>query len=89
LNDLIRFLPLDLEAFIVNHLWQRHSDSVSDKLYRIAKPDTFNFLHEIENVTALVTAEAMEDLPVRIDVEARSSLFVKGAQGREVGSGSL
>ena len=51
--------------------------------------DVFVFLDEREHVAALVTAEAMKDLSMRIDVEARRFLFVKRAEGDEVCAGAF
>src|SRR5438874_5140275 len=47
------------------------------------------FLEEGEHVAALVTAEAMKDLAVWVDVETRALLFVERAERDEIGAGSF
>ena len=53
----------------------------------VHEPDVFVFLDEGENVAALVAAEAVENLFMRIDVEAGGLFLVKRAEGGEVGAG--
>src|SRR5438477_8683735 len=55
----------------------------------LGKINAFVFLDEREHIAAFVAAKAMENLLVRIDVEAGSFFFVKWAQGNEVRPGAL
>ena len=52
----------------------------------VHEPDVFVFLDEGEHVAALVAAEAVENLFMRIDVEAGRLFLVKRAEGGEVGA---
>src|SRR5437868_2540436 len=56
---------------------------------RFRKIDAFVFFDEGEYVPAFMTAEAMENLALRIDVEAGRFLFVKRAQSDKVRPGAL
>ena len=55
----------------------------------VHEADVFVFLDEGEHVAALVAAEAVENLPVRIDVEARRLFLVKRAKRNEICAGTL
>ena len=53
----------------------------------VHEPDVFVFLDEGEHVAALVAAEAVENLFMRIDVEAGGLFLVERAEGGEVRAG--
>ncbi len=55
----------------------------------VHEADVFVFLDEGEHVAALVAAEAVKNLFMRIDVEAGGLFLVKGAEGGEVGAGAF
>src|SRR5881394_442881 len=70
-------------------VFQRNPRPFGQTTDRFGKRKTLVFLDPAENVPSLVTAEAMKNLEVRIDVEARRFLFVKWAQRPEVRPGAL
>lgn len=55
----------------------------------VHEADVFVFFDEGEDIAALVAAEAMENLFVRIDVEAGRFLLMERAERGEVGAGAL
>src|SRR5262249_32734336 len=63
--------------------------ALSQAPHRFDKGNILVFLNELEHVATLVTAEAMENLPVGIDMKARRFLLVKRTQGNEVRAGTL
>ena len=67
-------MPRLLRGWILIHL-QRNLGAIGEAAHRVHKTDVLVFLDEAEHVPALVTAEAMEDLFVRIDVELGISLL--------------
>jgi len=68
---------------------ERNFRPVRQPAHRLREVNVLVFLDEGEHVAALMTAEAMEDLAMGVDVEARRLLLVKRAERDEVGSGSL
>ena len=56
---------------------------------RINEADVFVFFDKCEHITALVAAEAMKNLAVRIDVETWRLFLVKRAKREEVSAGSF
>src|SRR4051812_8528668 len=68
---------------------QRDLCAISQAFERLREIHAFILHDEGEDVPALLTAEAFEDLEVWIDVEARRFLFVKWAERHEVGAGAL
>ena len=69
--------------------FQRNPSALGEALDRFDKRKVLVFLNEGEYVAAFMAAEAMENLTMRIDDEARSFLFVKWAERYEIRSGSL
>ena len=70
-------------------IFQGDFSPISQPPHRFGEVDAFVFLDEREHVAAFMAAKAMENLLVRIDVEAGSLFFVKRAQRNEVGPGAL
>src|SRR6266571_5278692 len=54
-----------LRAWVFGKL-ERNAGALGQPMHRFGKTDVFVFLDERENVTALVTAEAMKNLPMRM-----------------------
>src|SRR5437870_8883613 len=73
-------------AFFV---FERNFGAIGEPLDGFDKIEAFIFLDEREDVAAFVATEAMKNLPMRIDVEAGSFLFVKRAEGDKVRAGAL
>src|ERR1035441_10097585 len=68
---------------------QRNLGPVGHPPHRLREINVLVLLDECEHVAALVAAEAMEYLAVGVDVETGSLLFVKRAEGDEIGPGAL
>ena len=67
--------------------FQRNFRALREPAHGVHEADVLVFLDEGEHVAALVAAEAMEDLLVRIDVEARRLFLMKRAERGEVRAG--
>ena len=79
LNDFVRFLASSFEAAVVDQLRQWHADLVGDDLDRFRKADALDLHDEVEDRSAFVTAETVEDLFGRTDGERRRLFLVKRA----------
>ena len=88
LEELILDVTRFLSAGALIHL-QRNLCAFGEPSHGIHEADVLVFLDECEHVAAFVTAEAMEDLFVWLDVEAGRLLFVKGAERSEVSTSTL
>ena len=69
--------------------FQRDARALRQPPHRIHELNILDFLDEVEHVPALATAETMENLALRIDVEAWRLLLVKRAEGHEVHARTL
>ena len=69
--------------------FQRNFRAFGQPAHGVHEADVFVFLDEGEDVAALVAAEAVENLLVRIDVEAGRFFLVKRAKRGEVGAGAF
>jgi hypothetical protein len=79
---------LEMTRFLVMRVsivFERNTGAIRQPPQDFRKTDVLVFLNKGEDITALVTAEAMEDLFVRTDVKTGSLFLVKRAEGNEVG----
>ena len=67
--------------------FERNFRALGQPAHGVHEADVLVFLDEGEHVAALVAAEAVENLLVRIDVEARRLFLVKRAERGEVRAG--
>ena len=67
--------------------FQRNLRALGQPAHGVHEADVFVFLDEGEHVAALVAAEAVEDLLVRIDVEAGRLFLVERAERGEIRAG--
>jgi hypothetical protein len=70
-------------------LLQRNFRTVREASHRVHETDVFVFADESKNVTAFVTAEAVENLAVRIDVETGTLFLMERAERGEIGPGAF
>src|SRR4051794_23554663 len=66
---------------------QRYFCTIGQAAESFDKVDALVFHHEFEDVSAFVTAEAMEDLALGVDVETGALFLMKRTQGSKVGAG--
>src|SRR5204862_5680909 len=69
--------------------FERDAGPFGQSMHRFGKTDALEFLNEREYVTALVTAEAMKNLTLGMDVKTRRLLLVKRAEGDKIGARAL
>jgi hypothetical protein len=68
---------------------ERNFRAISQTFDRVWKSDVLVLLDERKDIAALVAAETMKNLTVRIDIEARGFFLVKWTKGNKVRAGSL
>ena len=69
--------------------FQREVGAFGEPPHRIDEGNALILLHEGEDIPAFMAPEAVENLTMRIDVEARTLLTVEGTEGNEVCPGSF
>ena len=68
---------------------QHNPPALRQSLDRFNKFQILVFLKKLEDISACMAPEAVIDLPLRIDVEARAFLLVKRAQGHVITAGAF
>src|SRR5205823_3932071 len=82
--DLIAFTLARFKAAVIDQLWQRHAGLLSDDLDRFGKSHALDLHHKVENRSALLTPEAIENVFRWIDRKRRLRLFVKRTTGHPI-----
>jgi len=88
LEQLLLYMPrlLAAAAFL---MFEWDFGTVGKASNRFGEIDAVVFHHELENVAAFVTAEAVKDLAMGIYVKTRRFFLMKRAKGDEVCSSAL
>ena len=68
---------------------KRNAGALGEAAHRLHKREIFVFADEGENIPPFMAPETIEDLAMRVDVEAWALLAMKGAKRNEVGPGAF